>query len=56
MKVLFDVDGVIIDGWHENPKLRKSWDASIRTDLGVDRAMFQHLFFVERLTDLGSCE
>ena len=45
MKIFFDVDGVLIDGWHANPELRKPWDARIEDDLGVDRNAFQHLFF-----------
>jgi putative hydrolase of the HAD superfamily len=44
-KVFFDVDGVLIDGWHSDPSLRKPWDATIEVDLGVDRAAFQALFF-----------
>lgn len=45
VKVFFDVDGVLIDGWHANSALRKSWDATIEADLGVDREAFQLLFF-----------
>ena len=45
MKIFFDVDGVIIDGWHAKPARRKPWDATIERDLGVDRAAFQQAFF-----------
>lgn len=45
MKIFFDVDGVLIDGWHANAELRKPWDMTIREDLGVDRDAFQRLFF-----------
>jgi putative hydrolase of the HAD superfamily len=45
MKVFFDVDGVLIDGWHANSALRKPWDATLEADLGVDRGAFQNLFF-----------
>ncbi|WP_184450025.1 HAD family hydrolase [Rhizobium sp. BK538] len=45
MKIFFDVDGVLIDGWHANPELRKPWDMTIEEDLGVDRDAFQQLFF-----------
>lgn len=45
MKVFFDVDGVLIDGWHADPSRRKPWDATIKEDLGVDRNAFQSLFF-----------
>ena len=45
MIVFFDVDGVMIDGWHANSALRKPWDETLEADLGVDRAAFQQLFF-----------
>jgi putative hydrolase of the HAD superfamily len=45
MKIFFDVDGVLIDGWHADSALRKPWDATIEVDLGVDREAFQQLFF-----------
>ncbi len=45
MKIFFDVDGVIIDGWHSNPERRKPWDATIEPDLGVSREAFQQAFF-----------
>ena len=45
MKVFFDVDGVLIDGWHADPSRRNAWDATIEQDLGVDRTAFQQAFF-----------
>jgi putative hydrolase of the HAD superfamily len=45
MKIFFDVDGVLIDGWHADSALRKPWDATLEIDLGVDRNAFQELFF-----------
>ena len=45
MKIFFDVDGVIIDGWHAEPERRKPWDATIEQDLGVGREAFQRAFF-----------
>ncbi|MGN7754317.1 hypothetical protein [Sinorhizobium sp. 22678] len=45
MKVFFDVDGVLIDGWHADIARRKPWDETIEVDLGVDRDAFQILFF-----------
>jgi putative hydrolase of the HAD superfamily len=45
MKVFFDVDGVLIDGWHADVSRRRPWDATIEADLGVDREAFQALFF-----------
>ena len=46
--VFFDVDGVLIDGWHADEARRKPWDATLETDLGVDRAAFQAAFFGSR--------
>ncbi len=45
MKIFFDVDGVLIDGWHADSARRKPWDLTIEADLGVDREAFQRLFF-----------
>lgn len=45
MNVFFDVDGVLIDGWHADIARRKPWDETIEVDLGVDRDAFQILFF-----------
>jgi putative hydrolase of the HAD superfamily len=46
MKIIFfDVDGVLIDGWHANSALRKPWDATLEADLGINREAFQKLFF-----------
>lgn len=45
MKIFFDVDGVLIDGWHAKPELRRPWDATIEEDLGVDRDAFREKFF-----------
>lgn len=45
MEIFFDVDGVLIDGWHANSALRKPWDATLEADLGINREAFQELFF-----------
>jgi putative hydrolase of the HAD superfamily len=45
VKIFFDVDGVLIDGWHSKPELRRPWDATIEQDLGVDREAFREKFF-----------
>lgn len=45
MKVFFDVDGVLIDGWHEKPERRHPWDTTLAEDLGIDVAMFRKLVF-----------
>jgi putative hydrolase of the HAD superfamily len=45
MKIFFDVDGVLIHGWHARPERRRRWDATLKDDLGVDAATFQETFF-----------
>ncbi len=45
MKIFFDVDGVLIDGWHSNSTLRKPWDLTLEADLGIDGDAFRIMFF-----------
>jgi putative hydrolase of the HAD superfamily len=45
VKIFFDVDGVLIDGWHSKPELRRPWDATIEQDLGIDKGAFREKFF-----------
>ncbi len=33
--IFFDVDGVLIHGFHHNPKYCRMWSADIHTDLGI---------------------
>jgi putative hydrolase of the HAD superfamily len=42
--VFFDVDGVLIHGYHAKPELRKFWDERIEQDLGVNREHFKENF------------
>ncbi|WP_421723019.1 HAD family hydrolase [Bauldia sp.] len=42
--VLFDVDGVLIHGWHTNPERRRRWDDFLQEDLGVDQKLFFEAF------------
>jgi len=34
-RIFFDIDGVLIDGFHTNPERRKRWDKNIEQDLGI---------------------
>lgn len=44
--ILFDVDGVLIHGYHAKPSLQHCWDETIETDLGIDRDHFKtHFIF-----------
>lgn len=45
MKIFFDVDGVLIDGWHVKAELRKPWNANLEADLGVNVKEFEDAFF-----------
>ncbi|MGB0576164.1 MAG: HAD family hydrolase [Alphaproteobacteria bacterium] len=45
MKIFFDVDGVIIHGWHFNPARRRPWDTNLKQDFGIEREAFQKAFF-----------
>ena len=59
MKIFFDVDGVLIDGWHVNAALRKPWNDSLETDLGVNVKDFEDVFFAipegKRFSIMESC-
>jgi putative hydrolase of the HAD superfamily len=43
-KILFDVDGVLVHGYHARPELRKFWDEKIAEDFGIDRERFRKEF------------
>jgi len=52
MKLFFDVDGVLIKGFSQNPLLHYSWNETIDADLGIDREKLQKLFFQKRFDDV----
>lgn len=43
-QVLFDVDGVLIEGYHVDPEFRVYWDETLEEDLGIPRAAFAQGF------------
>lgn len=45
--VLFDVDGVLIHGYHFRPELRVKWDERLKEDLGVDPDRFRTEFIFD---------
>lgn len=51
--VLFDVDGVLVHGYHARPDLQVRWDENLLADLGVDperfRAEFIYGVFIEKV-------
>lgn len=42
--ILFDVDGVLIHGYHAKPKLRRCWDEHLEADFGITREVFRDRF------------
>lgn len=42
--VFFDVDGVLIHGYHANPALTRRWDENLLQDLGIDPERFSSEF------------
>ena len=45
--VIFDVDGVLIHGYHARPELQRHWDADLLVDLGVDPERFRNEFIFD---------
>ena len=54
MKIFFDVDGVLIAGWHAKPERRRRWDATLKADLGVDPDALQEKFFATPTGEFAS--
>ncbi len=42
--ILFDVDGVLIHGYHAKPERRRCWDEELESDFGVSREDFADTF------------
>jgi putative hydrolase of the HAD superfamily len=42
--ILFDVDGVLIHGYHARLDLRRCWDENLMRDFGIDRIRFTDEF------------
>ena len=45
--VFFDVDGVLVHGYHARPELQRHWDANLPDDLGIDRERFRNEFIFD---------
>lgn len=52
MKVFFDVDGVLIDGYHANPEIRRRWDENLQKDFGIDPDLMTEIYFNGPFTDV----
>lgn len=42
--IFFDVDGVLVHGYHARPELRVCWDETLTEDFGIDRKRFTEEF------------
>ena len=42
--VFFDVDGVLVHGYHANPARVRAWDATMLADMGIDPDRFRQEF------------
>ena len=45
--VVFDVDGVLVHGYHSRPELQRRWDENLLADLGVDPDRFREEFIFD---------
>ncbi len=45
--LLFDVDGVLVHGYHANPKYRICWDKDLKEDLGICPERFTKEFIFD---------
>lgn len=45
--ILFDVDGVLVHGYHTRPELQRRWDENLLEDLGIDPARFKQDFIFD---------
>lgn len=42
--ILFDVDGVLVHGYHAKPEFQKCWDEDLEADFNIKRSDFKNLF------------
>ncbi|WDR03717.1 HAD family hydrolase [Devosia algicola] len=45
--IIFDIDGVLVHGYHANPALRRRWDENLLADLGIDPNRFRDEFIFD---------
>ena len=45
--VFFDVDGVLVHGYHARPDLQLRWDENLLADLGIDPEAFKERFIYD---------
>lgn len=44
IRIFFDIDGVLIDGFHAKENRRNRWDKDLEKDLGISSAKFDQIF------------
>lgn len=52
MKIIFDVDGVLINGFHANEQFRNRWDENLYDELGITQDDLTNHFFNKRFGDV----
>ncbi|MCS6761024.1 MAG: hypothetical protein MO846_02795 [Candidatus Devosia symbiotica] len=45
--VFFDIDGMLINGYHAHPKLQLCWNENLLADLSIDPERFQQEFIYD---------
>lgn len=45
--VVFDVDGVLVHGYHARPELQQRWEENLLADLGIDPERFRSEFIFD---------
>ena len=45
--LVFDVDGVLVHGYHARPERQRRWDENLLADLGVDPDRFRDEFIFD---------
>lgn len=45
--LFFDIDGVLVHGYHHNPERTRRWDATLLDDLGVEPTRFTQEFIFD---------
>ena len=52
LTIFFDLDGVLIDGFHSDPARRVRWDTTLKEDLGIDPDDLVSVFFQGSFLDV----
>lgn len=50
--ILFDIDGVLVRGFHHREEYRTLWNQNLKRDLGIEPIKLDELFFKERFSEV----